>query len=256
MKKLLEDKHAIVTGSNRGIGRTIVEKFVENGATVFACARKRSDSFEKDMQGLEEEYGCKIYPIYFDFENHDEMISAVKEIKSKKVPIDILINNAGVLSEYQRFMMIPIEKVRKLFDINFFSQMEFSQLIARMMQKERSGSVVYISSIASLDTFFSSYDYAACKAAVNAALRQQARELGEVGIRVNGIAPGVIETDMIKDVNSDSKNSLLPAIQLHRFGTREDVANAVLFMASDMASYITGQILRVDGGINPPRANW
>lgn len=256
MEGLLKNKNAIVTGSNRGIGRIIVETFAEHGANIFACTRRKTEEFEADMRILEEKYNVRIIPVYFDFENHEEIVSAVKEIRAMKMPIDILINNAGVLSDYQRFMMIPMEKVKKLFDVDFFAQMEFTQLIARLMQRNKSGSIVYISSIASIDTFFSSYDYAACKAAINASLKQQARELGELGIRVNGIAPGVIETDMIKDVDVESKNSLLPAIQLQRFGNSQDVANAVLFMASDLAGYITGQILRVDGGITPPRATW
>jgi len=256
MSRLLESKTAVITGSNRGIGRAIVETFAANGANIFACARKPAGAFERDMQGVAERYGVQIIPVYFDFGNREEIIKAVKEIRSRKRPIDILVNNAGVLSEYQRFVMIPTDSVRKLFEVDFFAQMEFTQLIARLMQRNQSGSIVYISSIASLDAFFSSYDYAACKAAVNIAMRQQARELGESGIRVNAVAPGVIETEMIKDADQDSKQSLLPAIQLHRFGSREDVANAVLFMASDLASYITGQILRVDGGITPPRANW
>lgn len=253
---ILKGKNAIVTGANRGIGRAIVETFVQNGANVFACARSKNESFELDMKELESQYLCKIFPIYFDLLSHEQMVEAVKEIRSHKMKIDILINNAGVLSEYQRFLMTPLETTKKVFDIDFFAQMDFTQMIVRLMQRNRCGSIVYISSIASLDAFFSSYDYAACKAAVNIAMKQQAREFGELGIRVNAIAPGVIETDMIKNVDSESKDSLLPAIYLNRFGNKWDVASAVMFMASDLSSYVTGQILRVDGGITPPRATW
>lgn len=256
MADLLSGKTAVVTGSNRGIGRTIVETLAAHGAAVFACARKPDEAFEADMAELARSRGVAIRPVYFDFADKDGMTRAVREIRSEKRPIDILVNNAGVLSPYRRFLMTPTDDVRKLFEVDFFAQMDFTQLMARLMQRNQAGSIVYISSIASLDTFFSSYDYAACKAAVNAALRQQARELGESGIRVNGVAPGVIETDMIKDVDAESKQSLLPAIQLGRFGTRQDVANVVLFLASELSSYMTGQILRVDGGISPPRAYW
>ena len=107
-----------------------------------------------------------------------------------------------------------------------------------------------------MDAFFSSYDYVACKAAINAAMKQQARELGESGIRVNAVAPGIVQTDMIKDSNKENLDSILPAIMLKRFGEKEEIANAVIFLASDLSSYITGQVLRVDGGTNPPRANW
>lgn len=253
--KLLEGKTAIVTGSNRGIGREILEKFAENGANVFACARKHTEQTEQDFAGLQERYGVEIIPVYFDFEDRQMIRQAVQEIKAHKKRIDILVNNAGVLSEYQLFGLIPIDRVKKLFEIDYFAQMEFTQYILRIMQKN-GGSIVFISSIAALDAFFSSYDYAACKSAMNISMEQIAREMGACGIRANAVAPGVIETDMIKDVDAKSKESLLPSIYLNRYGTKTDVANAVLFLASDMSSYITGQVLRVDGGIAPPRAKW
>lgn len=253
---ILEGKNAVITGANRGIGRAIVETFARNGANIFACARKKNENFEDDMQELGRCMGVTIIPIYFDLENIDEMKEAVKLIRRQKMDVDILINNAGILSEYQRFGMLSMEKVRKTFDIDFFSQMELTQLIARQMQRNKRGSIVYISSIAAMDAFFSSYDYVACKAAINAAMKQQARELGEIGIRVNAIAPGIIRTDMVKDSDENNLQSILPAVMLQRFGKAEEIADAVMFMASDLASYITGQVLRVDGGTTPPRANW
>lgn len=256
MSDLLKNKTAVVTGANRGIGRAIVETFAQNGANIFACARNQSETFEDDMKNLGNRYGCNIVTIYFDLEEQSQIVKAVKEIRNTKIQVDILVNNAGVLSDYQRFLMIPIDNVKKVFEIDFFAQMELTQLIARLMQRNKAGSIIYISSIASLDAFFSSYDYAACKAAVNIAAKQQARELGELGIRVNVIAPGVIDTDMIKNVDQESIKSLLSSIQLKRYGNMQDVANAVLFFASDLADYITGQILRVDGGITPPRSTW
>lgn len=256
MEGILKNRTAIITGSNRGIGRAIMEKFAANGADIFACARMKNEAFEKDIKGLEARYDVEIHPIYFDFEDKESMINAVKKIRSYKKKIDVLINNAGILSDYQLFTMISIDKVKKIFDVDFFAQMEFTQYIARLMQRNNSGSITFISSIASIDAFFSSYDYAACKAAVNVSVIQMARELGAQGIRVNAVAPGVIETDMIKDVDQSSKESLLPAIYLNRYGTKDDVANVVLFLSSDLSSYITGQIIRVDGGIAPPRARW
>ena len=256
MERLLDKKTAVITGANRGIGRAVAEAFAMQGADIFACARKKSQGFEEDMHGLEEKYHVTVFPVYFDLCNADEIKSAVKQMREKKCPIDILVNNAGILSEYQCFTMMPMEKVRRLFDVDFFAQMEFTQYIARLMQRNRSGSIVYLSSIASIDAFFSSYDYAACKAAINTAMKQQARELGKSGIRVNAVAPGIVQTDMIKDSDKDNLNSILPAVMLQRFGRTEEIANAVMFLASDLASYITGQVLRVGGGTNPPRADW
>lgn len=253
---MLSGQNVIITGSNRGIGRAIVEKFAENGANIFACARKKSESFEKEMIELSEKYNVEIMPIYFDLDRKEEMFEAAKKIRATKKRIDILVNNAGILSDYQRFSMIPIDNAKKILDINFWAQMEFTQLIVRIMQRAKSGSIVFVSSIASIDGFFSSFDYAASKAAINISVLQLARELGEYNIRVNAVAPGVIETEMINDVDASSKQSLLPAVFLKRFGKAEDVANAIMFVASDMASYITGQIIRVDGGITPPKATW
>ena len=257
MSDLVKGKTAIVTGSNRGIGKSIVEKLAQNGAeTIFACARKQNNEFEKDMASLSKTSSTNIVPVYFDLEDKEAMKEAVKKIRSISKNIDILVNNAGILSEYNLFYMISAEKAKKTFEVDYFAQIEFTQYIARIMQKNKSGSIIFISSIASIDAFFSSFDYAACKAAINVSALQMAKELGGQGIRVNVIAPGVIETDMIKDVDKKSKEDLLPSIYLNRYGTKEDVANTVLFMASDLSSYITGQVLRVDGGITPPRARW
>lgn len=257
MSDLLKDKTAIITGSNRGIGRAILQVFAENGATIFACARKKDDEFERDIKQLEEVTGSVIYPIYFDLCNSEEIKKAVKEIRNKKLSIDILVNNAGILSKYQlRFTMLPIDQAKKLFEIDFFAQMEFTQFISRIMQKDKKGSIIYLSSIAGIDAFFSSYDYVACKAAIIGAMKQQAREFGRCKIRVNSVAPGIIETDMIAVLDKDTLNSIKPAVILERFGTAREVANTVLFLASDLSSYITGQVIRVDGGTSPPKADW
>lgn len=255
---MLEGKVAVITGANRGIGRSIVETFAAHGCqTIFACARKENQAFENDMRGLSKMYGLKIAPIYFDLNNAEEISQAARMIRKEKDAVpDILVNCAGLLSEYRRFNMMPIEDAKHLFDVDFWGQIAFTSLISRQMQRARAGSIVFISSIAGMDGFFASYDYVACKAAVNGAVIQLAREMGEVGVRVNAIAPGLVETDMIKENDAENLDRIKPAIMLHRFGNKSEIANAVMFMASDYASYITGQILRVDGGTNPPKANW
>lgn len=254
--KLLKGKTAIVTGANRGIGRSITDVFARNGADIFACARKRSDAFEKDMQSLAQANNIEVIPVYFELNNSLQIKDAVMQIRNHKRSVDILVNNAGILSEYKRFDMISMDEAKNLFDIDFFAQIELTQYISRLMQRNRKGSIIYISSIAGMDGFFSSLDYVACKAAVIAAVTQQARELGKYNIRVNSIAPGLVETGMIAENDQDNLNSIKPAIMLGRFGQAEEIANSVLFLASDLSSYITGQTIRVDGGTNPPKSDW
>ena len=250
MTNILDGKVAIVTGSNRGIGRQIVETFAENGCkSIFACARKKTNKFVDDIRLLERRTGISVNPVYFDLSNQDEVTAAAKEIRRDKdnVP-DILVNCAGILSEYRRFNMMPIEDAKHLFDIDYWGQIAFTQHILKIMQRHRAGSVVFISSIAGMDGFFSSFDYVACKAAINATVIQLAREYGGVGIRVNAVAPGLIETDMISDKDEGNLNLIKGDIMLHRFGTKQEIADVVSFLVSDLASYITGQIIRVDGG--------
>ena len=162
--RLLTGKTAIITGANRGIGRSIVEVMAQNGANIFACARKENDEFEKDMCSLAERNGIEVLPVYFELSDSQQMKDAVVQIRNRKLPIDILVNNAGILSEYKRFDMISTDEAKRLFDIDFFAQMELTQYISRLMQRNKRGSIIDISSIAGIDGFFSSYDYVACKA--------------------------------------------------------------------------------------------
>lgn len=253
---ILEGKTAIVTGSNRGLGRAVLEKFARNGANVIAHARKRTAAFEEDIGKLSQEYGVFIEGVYFDLENQEQIKDGVMQIRQMRKPIDVLVNNAGILSDYRNFSMMSMEDVKHLFQVDYFAQMELTQYIVRLMQRNSKGSIVFMSSIASMDGFFASYDYVACKAAINASVLQLARELGKLDIRVNAVAPGLVETDMIKDNDKKNLASIMPAIMLGRFGRPEEIAEVVAFLASDCSSYITGQTIRVDGGTNPPKANW
>ncbi|RRD93846.1 SDR family oxidoreductase [Clostridiales bacterium COT073_COT-073] len=254
MKRLLEGKTAIITGSNRGIGRAILENFAENGASVFACARKKNPIFEKELENLSKIHKNEIIPIYFELGNESETKEAVKQIRSYKKEIDVLVNNAGILSKNEVFLMTSLDKLKEIFEVNFFAQMYFTQLIARSMQKRKKGSIIYVSSIAGIDGFFSGYDYASSKAALNLAVIQLSKELGQSDIRVNAVAPGMVNTDMFQ--NAENIDFLLDGINLGRFGKPEEIANAVMFLASDLSSYITGQIMRVDGGTTPPKTRW
>ena len=246
---LLDNKNAIITGARRGIGRSTVEVFASQGANVWACARKPDEAFESDMSALSNKYGVKIWPVYFDVTNETEMKEAVQIIRKQKESVDILVNVAGIADDSTSFQMTSIEKMKKVMDVNFFSVSLLSQYVSRLMTRQNSGSIVNIASIAGIDGTPAQYEYASSKAAIIGATKNLARELAPHNIRVNAIAPGMIETDMGAQIDDDLKNAVLSKVIMNRMGRPEEIARVVAFVASDMASYMTGQIIRVDGGM-------
>lgn len=255
---MLTGKVSIITGSNRGIGKSIVEVFARNSSNgkIYACARTQTETFESEMNQLASKYNVEIEPLYFDLTDSSSIKAAVKKIRKEKQTIDVLVNNAGINSPYRRFQMIPMDDFRKMFEANVFGHLELTQMISRIMMQKKDGSIINVSSIAGTDGFFASCDYVASKAAIMGITVQQARELGGFGIRVNHIAPGVTETDMVMKEDQEKLEILPPAIMLGRFGRSVEIANAILFLASDLSSYITGQELRVDGGSSAPKSTW
>ena len=246
---LLDNKTAVLTGSNRGIGKKILEVFSMSGAKVFACVRENNDSFKSYVDQLEKKTKNQIITIKLDLSNEEEIKNAANEIVSSKIPIDILINNAGIIHN-SIFQMTSINKFKEIFDINFFSQALFTQYILKSMVKNKKGSIVNISSTSGIDGNAGRSAYSASKAALISQSKALSRELGIHNIRVNTIAPGLTNTDMMK--NNTTKNDIenvLKDVSLKRLADPEEIANAVLLLSSDLSSYITGQTIRVDGGM-------
>jgi len=245
---MLKNKTAVITGCNRGIGKAILEVFAKNGANIYAHARKETPEFPDLITNLSEKYQVKIIPIYFDLVDIAAIKNAIKFIHSQKVNIDILVNNAGITSN-KLFVMTSINDIQEQMDINFKSVFILSQYISKMMQKNNSGSIINISSISAAGGDCGRALYGASKAAISSLTKTMATELGNNGIRVNALAPGFIETDMMQYMTEDViKNNLMNS-KLKRIGKPIEVANVALFLASDLASYVTGQIIYVDGGI-------
>ena len=247
-KKLLEGKNAIVTGTARGIGHKIVEVFAANGANVWACARKQTPEMDAYCKDLSEKYGVEVKPVYFELTDRNAMKEAIKSIMAEKKPIDVLVNNAGITYN-ALFQMSNEDKIKESFDINFTSPYLFSQYVIKLMLRAGQGSVVNISSTAAIDGNAGRSIYGATKASVWCASKSMAEELGPKGIRVNCIAPGITQTDMLSSMTEEVINETVMATDSKRAGEPVDIANAALFLASDLSSYITGQILRVDGGM-------
>ena len=246
---MLEGKNAVITGARRGIGFATVETFASFGSNIWACAREPNQDFEQKMKEIAESTGVSIWPIYFDVTDEAQIKQAVQTIRKQKVSVDILVNMAGIVEESTSFQMTSIDKMKHLFDTNFFAVTLLTQYISRLMVRQKSGSIVNVASIAGIDGEPAQYEYASSKAAIIGATKHLARELGPNNIRVNAVAPGMINTDMGAKIEDDLKKRMLSKVTMKRMGEPNEIANVVALLASDYASYMTGQIIRVDGGI-------
>tara|TARA_B100000953_G_scaffold267293_1_gene235863 strand:- start:251 stop:994 length:744 start_codon:yes stop_codon:yes gene_type:complete len=246
---LLKDKTAVITGSNRGIGKEILKIFSKNGANIFACSRNLDGNFTSFLKDLEKKYKNSIIPIKLDLTDENEIKEAANKILKMGESIDTLINNAGAIHT-ALFQMTSKKKLEEIFEINFFSQSIFTQYIIKSMIKRKNGNITYISSTASIEGNIGRSAYAASKAAINSQAKVLSKELGVHNIRVNAIAPGLTDTDMMTE--NTSKNIIEETIEntsLKRIGKTEEIANVALFLSSEISSYITGQVIRVDGGM-------
>ena len=246
---LIQSKTAVITGCNRGIGKKILEVFSANGATIFACVRNVSEEFKTFTNEMEKKFNNKIIPIQFDLNDEDQVKKAASNILSSNSPIDILVNNAATIYT-ALFQMTSIKKLKETFETDFFSQTLFTQYILKSMIKKKSGSILYISSSSALDGNEGRSAYSSAKAAIIAQAKALSREVGMYNIRVNAIAPGLTDTDMMKEnTPKEIVNEVASRTSLRRIANPQEIANAALFLSSDLSSYITGQVIRVDGGM-------
>lgn len=239
--------NAIITGSNRGIGLATLKKFAERGINVWACMRTRDIDLEKEFEQYSKEYQVWIRPVYFDMLDEAQIKDGVHVIMTQKESVDILVNNAG-MPFGGLMLMTPMDKLHEVFQVNFFSQILMMQLVAKKMIRQKSGVIINLASAGGIEANPGYLAYGSSKSAIIWATKSIARELAEFGIRVNAVAPGLTDTGMGHYKSEDELKKTLARTPLGRMAEPEEIADAIYFLTSSSASYITGQILQVDGG--------
>ncbi len=245
---MLKDKNAIITGANSGIGLAILETFVSNGANVWAFVYKPEQRILDYYKELSESRGVWIKPIDFDLLNEQSVISAVKQVVGERLSIDILVNCAGILNA-KTLALTSSNEMNQSLMANFVMPSILMQMISRKMMRQKNGNIVNIISRAASEFRSGAYAYGSSKMAMLWGTKAAAKELSQYGIRVNGIAPGLTETNLGTARLTDNDIEKYVSINnIKRPAKPDEIANTVLYLASDMSSYVSGQIINCDGG--------
>jgi len=244
---ILKDKVVIVTGSSRGIGLAIAETYAKEGAKIVICSttQEKSDSVSKKISG---DYKIETLGIQVDVSNEDSVKNLVDKTLEKFERIDILVNNAGITKD-NLLIRLSFEDWKRVIDTNLNSVFLCTKAVLRTMLKQKGGRIINMSSGVGVIGNAGQANYSASKAGLIGFTKTVAKEYGAKGILCNAIAPGFIETDMIISLPKDYLDNIISTVPMKRLGTSKEVANMALFLASDLASYITGQVLHVDGGL-------
>jgi len=240
----LNGKKVLITGAGRGIGRAIVDRFLAAGAEIWGLGTKSPENLNE----LIEKSAGKLHWICADLGKTSEVDGVIENAIKESGGFNVLVNNAGITKDNLSFRM-SIEEWQKVIDVNLSAAFFTARAVARDMIKKRAGSIINMSSIVGIHGNGGQANYAASKAGLIGVTKSLASEVASRGVRVNAIAPGYIETDMTSVLPDEIKQKMLDVIPLKRAGKPEDIAEAALFFASDSSTYITGQVLPVDGGM-------
>lgn len=248
MAKLLENKVTIVTGAGRGIGRVIAEQMAQDGAIVYVNDLQLGD-MEEWAKDCSMRNNTKVVPVAFDVTDSSALKAGLMSVYKTEGRLDCVVNNAAIISN-QKLGMVTKPLLEKMYGVNVFAVIDMIQLASRLMARNGGGSIVNIASVTAVVGSPGQVAYSSTKGAVIALTKSAAKELSPVQIRVNAVAPGIIKTERFAELyeaDGEKIDQRISRIALGRLGTPQDVANAVAFLASDRASYISGQVLGVDG---------
>lgn len=248
MKRMLENKIIFVTGATRGIGLASAKVFAQYGATVLVGGRDINKIEQEIEKILKENKTASLAPVLCDVSDEKSVKSAFQKIFSTYKKLDIMMANAGVLED-ALIGMVTTDQINHVFKVNTFGVLYCSQYAGRLMARNGGGSIIFVSSIIGTNGNTGQAVYGGSKAAVIGITKSLSKELASQNIRVNAIAPGFIDTDMARSLSEEKFNERMTSIKMGRIGQPEEVANVALFLASDLSSYVTGQIIGVDGGM-------
>jgi len=247
--KILSNKTSIITGSNRGIGKSVTEKLAYHGSNLISCTRKKNKNHTLFLESLKRKFNIEFQEFFFDLSEENQIKNFGGKFAKTYDKVDILINNAAII-DTSLFQMTTLGKLKEIFNVNFFHQILLTQIVVKKMIKNKGGSIVNVSSSAAIQCNPGRLAYSSSKASVIASTKTLSKELARYKIRCNCICPGLAETEMMK---SSTDTSFLENIKMFnsqgRVSSPEEIANAIIFLASDQSSYITGEVLNVDGGI-------
>ena len=246
---LLKGKNALVTGGSRGIGYAIVKKYAENGANVAFTYLNSTEKANAIVNEISAEYGVRVLTFQSDASSYVAAEELVAAVSKELGQIDILVNNAGITKD-NLILRMSEEQFDEVIKSNLKSVFNLTKHVSKLMLRQKSGSIINLSSIVGLRGQAGQSNYAASKAGIIGFSKSIAEEFGSRNIRCNVISPGFIETDMTHVLGEDIKKNLLSQIPLQRMGQAVEIANAALFLGSDLSGYITGQVLSVCGGMS------
>lgn len=244
--KLLNNKICIVTGAGKGIGNSIAEEFAKQGAVVYVNARAETIELKDWCEQISNENNTKVVPVYFDVTDYDSVKKQIMSIYSSEKRIDVLVNNAGIVS-YEMIPMTELNAFRNMLETNVLGTFYLMQLVSRFMTRQKCGSIINMASIVGEKGAKGQVSYAASKGAVISLTKAASKELAVNQIRVNAVAPGMVGTDRFLSVLQDKFPEKINNIGMGRLALPKEIADTCVFLASDLSTYVTGQVLGVEG---------